>query len=227
MWPAEVVWCHDVTELKAGLLTRRLGSSVFCGRNELLLTWTFQGTTDQIVAVRPLKVLLHGAVIQSDPGVVMTKTCEKQQSNMFTWLSIFKYFCKNFDKQKLHIIHTVSQTTLSVYQSSSNIFTDTTLSFLLLVASPLGIVPIAFIRMKPNWEKHTHTHTHTVDKLLLCDGDDTTEVGAVLSAVFFCILPGVSVGEVPVGERYGGKKKKRRISYIMLPDSVKWNRAPQ
>ena len=158
MWPAEVVWCHDVTELKAGLLTRRLGSSVFCGRNELLLTWTFQGTTDQIVAVRPLKVLLHGAVIQSDPGVVMTKTCEKQQSNMFIWLSIFKYFCKNFDKQKLHIIHTVSQTTLSVYQSSSNIFTDTTLSFLLLVASPLGIVPIAFIRMKPNWEKHTHTH---------------------------------------------------------------------
>lgn len=65
----------------------------------------------QIVAVRPLKVLLHGAVIQSDPGVVVTKT---------------------------------------------------------------------------------------VDKLLLCDGDDTTEVGAVLSAVFFCILPGVSVGEVPV-----------------------------
>lgn len=41
---------------------------------------------------------------------------------------------------------------------------------------------------------------HTIDKLLLSSGDDTTEVGTVLSAVFFRILPGVSVGEVPVGQ---------------------------
>lgn len=40
--------------------------------------------------------------------------------------------------------------------------------------------------------------TETVDELLLGSRDDTTEVGAVLSAVFLCILPGVSVGEVPV-----------------------------
>ena len=35
--------------------------------------------TDQIVAVSPLKVFLHCAVIQTDPGVVMTQTCKKQQ----------------------------------------------------------------------------------------------------------------------------------------------------
>ena len=31
---------HNVTELKPGLLTRRFGSSVFCGRLELLFVWT-------------------------------------------------------------------------------------------------------------------------------------------------------------------------------------------
>lgn len=40
--------------------------------------------------------------------------------------------------------------------------------------------------------------TKTIDKLLFRVGEDATEVGAVLSAVFLCILPGVSVGEVPV-----------------------------
>ena len=36
----DVVWCHRIAELKAGLLSRRFrrfGSSVFCGRKELLL----------------------------------------------------------------------------------------------------------------------------------------------------------------------------------------------
>lgn len=47
----------------------------------------------------------------------------------------------------------------------------------------------------------THTHTHTVDEVLLRSSDDAAEVGTVLSAVFLCILPGVSVGEVPVGQR--------------------------
>lgn len=65
----------------------------------------------QIVAISPLKVLLHSAIIQTDPGVVMTET---------------------------------------------------------------------------------------VDKLLLSAGGDTAEMSAVLSAVFLCILPSVSVGEVPV-----------------------------
>lgn len=65
----------------------------------------------QIIAVSPLKVFLHCAVIQTDPGIVMTQT---------------------------------------------------------------------------------------INKLLLSSRDDTTEVGTVLSAVFLCILPGVSVGEVPV-----------------------------
>lgn len=40
--------------------------------------------------------------------------------------------------------------------------------------------------------------TQTIDKLLLSGGDDTTEVGAVLSAVFLCVLPGVSVGKISV-----------------------------
>ena len=32
-----VTWCHQVTELKVGLLMRCFRSSVFCGREELLL----------------------------------------------------------------------------------------------------------------------------------------------------------------------------------------------
>ena len=38
----DVVWCHGVTELKAGLLAMRFRSSVFCGRQELLLAFTFK-----------------------------------------------------------------------------------------------------------------------------------------------------------------------------------------
>ena len=34
------MWCHRVTELTAGLLTRRLRSSFSCGREELQLVWT-------------------------------------------------------------------------------------------------------------------------------------------------------------------------------------------
>ena len=33
----DVVWCHRVTELEAGLLARCLRSSVFCGREELFI----------------------------------------------------------------------------------------------------------------------------------------------------------------------------------------------
>lgn len=47
------------------------------------------------------------------------------------------------------------------------------------------------------------TCTHTINKLLLGSRDDATEVGAVLSTVLLCILPSVSVCEVPVGERPG------------------------
>ena len=44
LWHGDVLWCHKVTELKVGLLMRRFRSSVFCGREELLLvgTLTFQ-----------------------------------------------------------------------------------------------------------------------------------------------------------------------------------------
>ena len=35
------LWCHKVTELKAGLLTKHFRSSVFCWREELLLVGTF------------------------------------------------------------------------------------------------------------------------------------------------------------------------------------------
>lgn len=52
-------------------------------------------------------------------------------------------------------------------------------------------------RIKPNQQNYTRT----INKLLLSSGDDAAEVGTVLSAVFLCILPGVSVGEVPVGQR--------------------------
>ena len=41
VWHGDVGWCHKVTELKAGLLTRRFKSSVFCGRVEVLLAQTF------------------------------------------------------------------------------------------------------------------------------------------------------------------------------------------
>ena len=40
VWLCDIVWCHKVTKLKAGLLTRRFRSSVFCGRGELHLLRT-------------------------------------------------------------------------------------------------------------------------------------------------------------------------------------------
>lgn len=40
--------------------------------------------------------------------------------------------------------------------------------------------------------------TQTINKVLLSGGDDAAQVCTVLSAVFLCILPGVSVGEVPI-----------------------------
>lgn len=40
--------------------------------------------------------------------------------------------------------------------------------------------------------------TKTIDKVLLSGGDDAAQVCAVFSAILLCILPGVSVGEVPV-----------------------------
>lgn len=46
-----------------------------------------------------------------------------------------------------------------------------------------------------------NTQRLTVDKLLLTGRNDTAEVGAVLSAVFLRILPGVPVSEVPAGWR--------------------------
>ena len=42
VWP-DLVWCHKVTELKAGLPVshfRHFRSSVFCGREELPVVWT-------------------------------------------------------------------------------------------------------------------------------------------------------------------------------------------
>ena len=36
VWHSEVVWCHKVRDLKAGLLTKRFRNSVFCGREQLL-----------------------------------------------------------------------------------------------------------------------------------------------------------------------------------------------
>lgn len=40
----------------------------------------------------------------------------------------------------------------------------------------------------------------TINKLLLGSRDDAAEVGAVLSTVLLCILPSVSVSEVPVAK---------------------------
>jgi len=53
----------------------------------------------------------------------------------------------------------------------------------------------------------TKSVTHTVDKLLLSAGKDTTEVGTVLSAVFLCIFPGVSVSEIPMGWNNGSSEE--------------------
>ena len=41
IWRGDVVWCHKVTEMKTELLTRHFRSSIFCGREELLLVQTF------------------------------------------------------------------------------------------------------------------------------------------------------------------------------------------
>ena len=38
-WHCDVAWCHKVTELKAGLLTRCFRNSDFCGREELPLAF--------------------------------------------------------------------------------------------------------------------------------------------------------------------------------------------
>ena len=60
--------------------------------------------------------------------------------------------------------------------------------------------PLVWFYVIPAEDKRSQQkYIHTIDKLLLSSGDDTTEVGTVLSAVFLCILPGVSVGEVPEG----------------------------
>lgn len=52
----------------------------------------------------------------------------------------------------------------------------------------------------------------TVNKLLLGSRDDATEVGAVLSTVLLCILPSVSVYEVPVAKRPRKQMWKKHIS---------------
>ena len=51
MWMCDLVWCHKVTELKAGILARRFRSSVFCGRGELLLVWTSSLLTAKILYI--------------------------------------------------------------------------------------------------------------------------------------------------------------------------------
>lgn len=79
-------------------------------------------------------------------------------------------------------------------------------------------------RIKPNW---TNRNTHTIDKVLLSRRNDATEVGAVLSAVLLCILPGMSVSEVPVGEHRDSGYENIHISYIMQPGSFKLYRALQ
>ena len=48
LWHGDVMWCHKVTELKAGPLTRRFRSRVFCGREELLLVLTLTSLTSNI-----------------------------------------------------------------------------------------------------------------------------------------------------------------------------------
>ena len=55
MWHGDVVWCHKVTELKAGLLTTRFRNSAFCGREELLLVQTFVNCKDLLRAQEPIK----------------------------------------------------------------------------------------------------------------------------------------------------------------------------
>ena len=59
VWHGDVVWCHKVTELKAGLLTRRLWSSVLCGRGELLLVRTLTFKTRTYKTLKERKIPGH------------------------------------------------------------------------------------------------------------------------------------------------------------------------
>lgn len=72
------------------------------------------------------------------------------------------------------------------------------------------------------WNKTKQEFTHTIDELLFSRWDDTAEVSTVLSAVFLCILPGVSVGEVSVVQpREHGYKN----TYFMLYSKISLNDA--
>ena len=60
VWHGEVVWRPKVTELKASLAGRHFRSSVFCGREELLLVWTIKQTVGKGNKCNSMIGLLYG-----------------------------------------------------------------------------------------------------------------------------------------------------------------------
>lgn len=109
-------------------------------------------TTDQIGVVCPLEVLLHCAIIQSNPSVIMTQTCER----------------------KAYFLNILNDLFVSLCRKSM------------------------FLYKNPNLQPSVDART--INKLLLGRSGDAAEVGAVLSTVLLCILPSVSVREVPVAK---------------------------
>lgn len=78
-----------------------------------MFTWEHDAhlITDQIVAVSPLKVFLHCAVIQSDPGIIMTQAYKIKNStcslDLITFVNIYtdKYLKSMFDFLNLCLLH--------------------------------------------------------------------------------------------------------------------------
>lgn len=143
--------------------------------------------TNQIVGVSPLKVLLHCAIIQANPGVVMTETWNKQAYDKFSFFLISDHL-------------TQQMTNISILDSWLSTFPHLLLQKL----------------------NQTQADERTIDELLLASRNDTAEVGAVLSAVFLCVLPGVPVGEVPVGQ-HGESGLWKYIFHVPAQlDRFKW-----
>lgn len=82
-------WCHTFKRQKSGI-----------------------SSTDQVIAVRPLEVFLHCAVIQPDPGVIMTQTW-RITPKFYTWLFILNTF--TFISYTLHQVKYQISKTVGFY----------------------------------------------------------------------------------------------------------------
>lgn len=136
--------------------------------------------TDQVGVVCPLEVLLHCAIIQSNPGVIMTQTFDKD---------IFL-----LNKTLMNVLSFISLSVYGTefYEGGARSYTKTQTKR--REHTRAGLQPAAF------WLSSKSKTIFTINKLLLGSRDDATEVSTVLSTVLLCILPSVSVCEVPAGK---------------------------